>query len=168
MYVRLNPLRLLVIVNVPPEIASAMKIDPLDTVADIVSMRGRPRLSISSSMIATSGCTRNAAGPLGGDRHGTLRDVRGALDRVARMGFDVLYLPPIHPIGTIKRKGPDNTLDPGPDAPGSPWAIGSAQGGHTAVHPQLGTLDDFRHFQQQAHAHGLELAMDFAIPEERR
>src|SRR3546814_19860679 len=64
------------------------------------------------------------------------------LDYVADLGFDVVYLPPIHPIGRTNRKGPGNTLDAGPDDPGSPWAIGAAEGGHTAVHPELGTIDD--------------------------
>jgi starch synthase (maltosyl-transferring) len=79
------------------------------------------------------------------------------------MGFDVLYFPPIHPIGTAFRKGPNNTLTPGPDDPGSPYAIGSPDGGHTAIHPQLGTIEDFRALRDAAHEHGLELALDFAI-----
>ena len=77
-------------------------------------------------------------------RHGTFRDVEARLDYVRELGFDVLYLPPIHPIGREKRKGKNNSLTPGPDDVGSPWAIGSDEGGHKAVHPQLGTLDDFR------------------------
>ena len=96
-------------------------------------------------------------------KHGTFRDCEARLRYAAEMGFDIVYLPPIHPIGTIKRKGPDNTLDPGPDAPGSPWAIGSAQGGHTAVHPQLGTLDDFRAFLESARKHHLEVGLDIAF-----
>jgi starch synthase (maltosyl-transferring) len=79
------------------------------------------------------------------------------------MGFDVLYLPPIHPIGTAFRKGRNNALVAGEDDPGSPWAIGGADGGHTAVHPQLGTLEDFRHLLERAREHGLELAMDLAF-----
>ncbi len=75
--------------------------------------------------------------------HGTLRDVQARLPEIAAMGFDVLYLPPIHPIGTSHRKGPNNTLTPAPGDPGSPWAIGSKDGGHTAIHPELGTLEDF-------------------------
>jgi starch synthase (maltosyl-transferring) len=97
------------------------------------------------------------------ERHGTLRDVIGELPRIAAMGFDVLYFPPIHPIGAKNRKGPNNTLTPGPNDPGSPYAIGSANGGHDALHPELGTLEDFDALVAAAHAHGLELALDFAI-----
>jgi starch synthase (maltosyl-transferring) len=96
-------------------------------------------------------------------RHGTLRDVIGALPRIRAMGFDVLYFPPIHPIGTTNRKGRNNTLKPGPDDHGSPYAIGSREGGHTALHPALGTIEDFRALRTAAHEHGLELALDFAI-----
>ncbi|NGO15666.1 alpha-1,4-glucan--maltose-1-phosphate maltosyltransferase, partial [Streptomyces sp. HC44] len=85
------------------------------------------------------------------------------LPAIARMGFDVVYLPPIHPIGTTFRKGPNNTLDPGPDDVGVPWAIGSPHGGHDAVHPDLGTIDDFDAFVAQAQAVGLEVALDFAL-----
>ncbi len=79
------------------------------------------------------------------------------------MGFDIIYLPPIHPIGKVNRKGPNNTLTPGPDDPGSPWAIGSDEGGHDAVHPDLGTLDDFDAFVQRADELGLEVALDLAL-----
>ena len=96
-------------------------------------------------------------------RHGTLRDVEARLPAIAAMGFDVLYLPPIHPIGRVNRKGPNNRPDAGPGDPGSPWAIGSAEGGHKAVHPQLGTLEDLRHLRDAAAAHGLELALDIAF-----
>jgi starch synthase (maltosyl-transferring) len=96
-------------------------------------------------------------------RHGTLRDVEARLPAIAEMGFDVLYLPPIHPIGRVNRKGPNNTPDAAPGDPGSPWAIGSAEGGHKAVHPALGTLDDLRHLREAAAAHGLELALDIAF-----
>jgi starch synthase (maltosyl-transferring) len=85
------------------------------------------------------------------------------LPAIAEMGFDIVYLPPIHPIGVTDRKGPDNTLDPGPHDPGSPWAIGSAEGGHTAIAPDLGTLDDFRQFVEDAAAVGLEVALDYAL-----
>jgi len=79
------------------------------------------------------------------------------------MGFDVVYLPPIHPVGTTARKGPNNTLNPGPDDPGVPWAIGSPDGGHDAVHPDLGTIDDFRAFVARAHELDLEIALDLAL-----
>ncbi|WP_219929659.1 alpha-1,4-glucan--maltose-1-phosphate maltosyltransferase [Teichococcus aestuarii] len=97
------------------------------------------------------------------NRHGTFDDVIRALPRVRDMGFDVLYFPPIHPIGKKNRKGRNNTLTPGPDDPGSPYAIGSEEGGHDAVHPELGTIEDFRRLRDAAAQHGLELALDFAI-----
>ncbi|WP_433803787.1 alpha-1,4-glucan--maltose-1-phosphate maltosyltransferase [Actinomycetospora sp. CA-084318] len=95
--------------------------------------------------------------------HGTFRTAQRELDRAAAMGFDVVYLPPIHPIGTVNRKGPNNTLTPGPDDVGSPWAIGSADGGHDAVHPQLGTIEDFDAFVARAKELDLEVALDFAL-----
>ena len=85
------------------------------------------------------------------------------LDAAAAMGFDVVYLPPIHPIGTAFRKGKDNTLTPGPDDPGSPWAIGSSDGGHDTIHPDLGTFDDLDRFVAHAHDLGMEVALDFAL-----
>ncbi|RKP57513.1 maltotransferase domain-containing protein [Pararobbsia silviterrae] len=96
-------------------------------------------------------------------RHGTLIDVIERLPAIRDMGFDVLYFPPIHPIGRANRKGKNNALKALPDDVGSPYAIGSAEGGHTALHPELGTFDDFRTLMDAAHAHGLELAIDFAI-----
>ena len=99
----------------------------------------------------------------GSSRHGTFRDVIDQLPRVRDMGFDVLYFPPIHPIGLRNRKGKNNTLNAGADQPGSPYAIGSQAGGHDAVHPELGTVDDFKALVAAAHAHGLEIALDFAI-----
>lgn len=96
-------------------------------------------------------------------KSGTFRTAARRLPAVAAMGFDVLYLPPIHPIGTLNRKGRNNTLDPGPADPGSPWAIGSAAGGHDAVHPDLGSLADFRAFVRAARAAGIEVALDFAL-----
>ncbi len=95
--------------------------------------------------------------------HGTFRDVIVKLPYVQGMGFDVLYFTPIHPIGRTNRKGPNNTLTPGPDDPGSPYAIGSAGGGHNDLHPELGTFEDFAALVEAAHDHGLELALDFAI-----
>ncbi len=94
---------------------------------------------------------------------GTLRTAAKRLNAVAGMGFDVVYLPPIHPIGTTARKGQNNTLVAGPGDPGSPWAIGSPDGGHDAVHPDLGTLDDFDAFVARARELGLEVAIDLAL-----
>ncbi|HEX4294168.1 MAG TPA: alpha-1,4-glucan--maltose-1-phosphate maltosyltransferase [Rhizomicrobium sp.] len=96
-------------------------------------------------------------------RHGTFRDVIARLPAIRAMGFDVLYMPPIHPIGRTNRKGRNNTLNAGPHDPGSVYAIGSADGGHDAVHPQLGTLDDFRALIAAARTEGLEIALDFAV-----
>jgi starch synthase (maltosyl-transferring) len=96
-------------------------------------------------------------------RHGTFDDVIERLPYVQGMGFDVLYFTPIHPIGSKNRKGRNNTLTPAPDDPGSPYAIGSTDGGHDALHPELGTFDDFHRLVEAAHAHGLEIALDFAI-----
>jgi starch synthase (maltosyl-transferring) len=97
------------------------------------------------------------------NRHGTLLDVIKELPRVRDMGFDVLYFTPIHPIGKKNRKGRNNTLTPGPEDVGSPYAIGSTDGGHDALHPELGTIEDFRTLRAAAMDHGLELALDFAI-----
>jgi starch synthase (maltosyl-transferring) len=96
-------------------------------------------------------------------RHGTLKDVERRLPYVAGLGFDVLYLPPIHPIGVAHRKGKNNSNEPGPADPGSPWAIGGAEGGHTAIHPDLGTFADFDRLVVAAERFGLEVALDFAI-----
>ncbi|VVM35485.1 Alpha-1,4-glucan:maltose-1-phosphate maltosyltransferase 2 [Pseudomonas fluorescens] len=96
-------------------------------------------------------------------RHGTFNDVHTRLAMIQDMGFDVLYFPPIHPIGRSYRKGPNNSLTAGPDDPGSPYAIGSEEGGHEAIHSQLGTREDFRRLVVAAAAHGLEIALDFAI-----
>jgi starch synthase (maltosyl-transferring) len=95
--------------------------------------------------------------------HGTFRSAARRLPAIAAMGFDVVYLPPIHPIGTTYRKGRNNTLSAGPDDVGVPWAIGSPEGGHDAVHPRLGTLEDFAAFVTEARAQGLEVALDFAL-----
>ncbi|RLP71796.1 DUF3416 domain-containing protein [Mycetocola manganoxydans] len=94
---------------------------------------------------------------------GTFRTASKRLSAVSAMGFDVVYLPPIHPIGTAFRKGPNNTLNPGPNDPGSPWAIGSAEGGHDAIHPELGTVDDFTYFLAQAAKNDIEIAIDLAL-----
>ncbi len=96
-------------------------------------------------------------------RSGTFRTAAERLPAVAAMGFDVVYLPPIHPIGASFRKGRNNSLEAGPDDVGSPWAIGSPEGGHDAVHPDLGTMDDFDHFVRRARELRLEVALDFAL-----
>lgn len=95
--------------------------------------------------------------------HGTFQDVIRRLDDIADMGFDVLYLPPIHPIGLQFRKGPNNSLGAGPNDPGCPWAIGSELGGHTAIHPELGTLDDFEELVDEAAKRRIEIAIDIAF-----
>jgi len=95
--------------------------------------------------------------------HANLREAESRLDYAASMGFNVVYLPPIHPIGRTNRKGPNNSLRPEPDDPGSPWAIGGAEGGHRALHPLLGTMEDFHHFLEHARGLGLEVAMDLAF-----
>ncbi len=96
-------------------------------------------------------------------RHGTFADVVARLPRIAAMGFDILYLPPIHPIGESYRKGPNNTPNAAPGAIGSPWAIGSQAGGHSAVHPELGTLEDFADLVAAAEKEGLAVALDIAF-----
>ncbi|HEY3736933.1 MAG TPA: alpha-1,4-glucan--maltose-1-phosphate maltosyltransferase [Jatrophihabitans sp.] len=96
-------------------------------------------------------------------RHGTFKDATEHLDYVASMGFDVVYLPPIHPIGEVNRKGPNNSLLAAPWDVGSPWAIGSKDGGHDAIHPALGTLADFKDFVARADELGLEIALDLAL-----
>lgn len=119
-----------------------------------------PRSSIAKSQTPSADGGQNVPGP---DRHGTFRDCERLLPEIARMGFDVLYLPPIHPIGRTHRKGKNNSVTAGPDDPGSPWAIGSSLGGHKAIHPELGTLDDFKRLIGKAAEHGIELAMDLAF-----
>jgi starch synthase (maltosyl-transferring) len=106
------------------------------------------------------GAKKNADGSW---KSGTFKSAATRLPAVAAMGFDVVYLPPIHPIGTSFRKGPNNTLDAGPNDPGSPWAIGGADGGHDAIHPDLGTVADFRAFVRAAGRNGLEVAIDLAL-----
>ena len=96
-------------------------------------------------------------------RHGTFHDCEKWIPYVASMGFDVIYLPPIHPIGKTLRKGKNNSLPASPDDVGSPWAIGSAEGGHKSIHPALGTLEDFKRFIAKASEHGLEVALDIAL-----
>ena len=94
---------------------------------------------------------------------GGLRGVQEQLPRLAELGFDVIYLPPIHPIGLTNRKGRNNALTAAPGDPGSPWAIGDATGGHDAIHADLGTDDDLRSLTAAAARHGIDIALDFAI-----
>jgi starch synthase (maltosyl-transferring) len=96
-------------------------------------------------------------------RHGTFKDCERLLPEIARMGFDVLYFPPIHPIGKTNRKGKNNSLQVDPDDVGSPWAIGSEEGGHKAIHPQLGTMEDFQSLIAKAKEHNIEIALDLAF-----
>jgi starch synthase (maltosyl-transferring) len=96
-------------------------------------------------------------------RHGSFADVEARLPYVAELGFDVLYLPPIHPIGRTKRKGPNNAVKSRTGDPGSPWAIGAEEGGHKSIHPELGTIDDFRRLVASAAEHGIEIALDIAF-----
>jgi starch synthase (maltosyl-transferring) len=96
-------------------------------------------------------------------RSSTFREAESQLPSIAAMGFDVLYLPPIHPIGTTSRKGRNNALRASPEDPGSPWAIGSSAGGHDSIDPDLGTLQDFQRFHERAKQHGLEIALDLAL-----
>lgn len=96
-------------------------------------------------------------------RHGTFKDAAGRFPEIARMGFDVVYFPPIHPIGKEFRKGRNNALEAGPDDVGSPWAIGSSEGGHKSLHPELGTMEDFKELLREAEEHGLEVALDIAF-----
>src|SRR5690606_6691046 len=102
-------------------------------------------------------------GPDGVQPHGTFDDVIARLPAIRDMGFDVLYMPPIHPIGRSNRKGRNNSVTAEPGEPGSPYAIGASEGGHDALHPELGTLEDFRRLVAAAASEGLEIALDFAI-----
>jgi starch synthase (maltosyl-transferring) len=122
---------------------------------EVVADRERARFAAWYEFFPRSGATAG--------RSATFREAESQLARAADMGFDVVYLPPIHPIGRAHRKGPNNTLTSQPGDPGSPWAIGGPEGGHTAVHPDLGTLEDFDRFVAAAHRLGLEVALDFAI-----
>ncbi len=120
----------------------------------VVVDRERARFSTWYEMFPRSAGT--------GGKHGTFRDCEARLPYVAGMGFDILYLPPIHPIGQAFRKGKNNALEAQPGDVGSPWAIGGEEGGHKAVHPELGTLEDFRRLVVKAKEHGVEIALDIA------
>ncbi|MGZ4760400.1 MAG: maltotransferase domain-containing protein [Acidimicrobiales bacterium] len=121
-----------------------------------------PRSTVTSeASAAVTASTAVTADPRA--QAGRLHDLLDELPAIADLGFDIVYLPPIHPIGSAFRKGPDNTADAGPDDPGSPWAIGGPEGGHTAVHPGLGTVDDLVELADAARAVGLILALDLAF-----
>ena len=126
-----------------------------DRVLEVVVDSERSRFSAWYELFPRS-CGQNGA-------HGTFTDVIARLPEIAAMGFDVLYLPPIHPIGRTFRKGPNNSLAAGPNDPGSPWAIGATEGGHRDIHPELGSAADFRQLVVTARSHGLEIAMDIAF-----
>ena len=122
----------------------------------LVADRERARFGAWYEMVPRS------QSPVAG-KHGTFDDCIARLPEIARLGFDVLYFTPIHPIGRINRKGKNNSLKAGPDDPGSFYAIGNEQGGHDAVHPELGTLADFRRLIAACHQHDMEVALDFAV-----
>jgi starch synthase (maltosyl-transferring) len=133
---------------------------------------GSPPLlgGLAGAVSSTAGAISESGGPAPATDtaaealpHGTFRNVQDWLPYVASMGFDVLYLPPVHPIGWAFRKGRNNSLEPSPSDPGSPWAIGGPEGGHKAIHPALGTLDDFRELVERARTFGMEVALDVAF-----
>jgi starch synthase (maltosyl-transferring) len=122
----------------------------------LVADRERARFSTWYELFPRSAGTEPGA-------HGTFKDVEARLPAIAAMGFDVLYFPPIHPVGRVQRKGPNNKLVSGPEDVGSPWAIGAAEGGHKHILPALGTPEDFRQLLARAAEHGLEIALDIAF-----
>ena len=130
----------------------------LSTISDVFAVIADRRQAVFSSWYEFF---PRSLGEVG--EHGTFADVEAHLDYVAAMGFDVVYLPPIHPIGNAHRKGPNNTLHAGPDDPGVPWAIGSQQGGHDSIHPDLGSMEDFRSMVRAGAERGLEFALDVAF-----
>lgn len=127
-----------------------------ERVLDVVVDREKARFSTWYEMFP-----RSCADQPG--QHGTFRDCEAKLPYIAEMGFDVLYLPPIHPIGISHRKGKNNAVTAEPDDVGSPWGIGAKEGGHKDIHPELGTLDDFKHLQAKAREYDIELALDIAF-----
>ncbi|NGO76718.1 alpha-1,4-glucan--maltose-1-phosphate maltosyltransferase [Streptomyces sp. YC504] len=150
-----------------PQVSEALAGRPLrefvSASADLPLLVERPRALFGSwyeFFPRSEGVRENPDGTYTG---GTFATAAERLPAVAAMGFDVVYLPPIHPIGTTFRKGRNNTLSPEPDDVGVPWAIGSPDGGHDAIHPDLGTIDDFDAFVREAARHKLEIALDFAL-----
>jgi starch synthase (maltosyl-transferring) len=139
----------------PDLVTATLHEPPLEVIVDPVLAR----FSSWYEMFPRSSAATAEAGP----PHGSLREAESRLRYVAELGFDVVYLPPIHPIGRTYRKGKDNSLTATAGDPGSPWAIGSAEGGHKSIHPDLGTLADFRHFVEAAKAQHLAVAMDIAF-----
>jgi starch synthase (maltosyl-transferring) len=156
--------------------------DLASELAEGAALLGRPSLTVEQALAAESGDRSGAASSevyeVDVDRElarfgawyelfprswGGFEGVRAQLPRFAELGFDVVYLPPIHPIGTTNRKGRNNALTAGPKDPGSPWAIGSDEGGHDAIHPELGTLAEFERLVAEAKEHGIEIAIDFAV-----
>jgi starch synthase (maltosyl-transferring) len=150
-----------------PETAALLEAHPL---REMVTRAKQQRIRVSRRRALygswyeffprSEGAVVNEAGI---SKSGNFQTAAKRLPAVAKMGFDVVYLPPIHPIGTTFRKGRNNTLSPEPDEPGSPWAIGSEDGGHDAIHPELGTLADFEQFVSRARELGMEVAIDFAL-----
>jgi starch synthase (maltosyl-transferring) len=151
-----------VVAGLEPELASLMRRHPDRRLATGYGRELRVRVDRERARFSTwyELFPRSASAEPG--RHGTFKDVEARLPYVAEMGFDVLYLPPVHPIGRSHRKGRNNAETAEPGEPGSPWAIGSEEGGHTAVHPELGTLEDFDHLVGAAAEHGIEIALDLA------
>ena len=139
-------------------------IQSLSTFSDKMPLRVERKLAGVASWYEffprSEGAVKNADGSC---KSGTFKTATKRLAGVAKMGFDVLYMPPIHPIGRINRKGPNNTLTPGEHDPGSPWAVGAVEGGHDAIHPDLGTMKDFDAFVKAANKLGLEIALDLAL-----
>nr|WP_119870234.1 alpha-1,4-glucan--maltose-1-phosphate maltosyltransferase [Frondihabitans sp. 762G35] len=148
-------------------LAAALHARPL---ASLITQSGKQHLRVERTRAAvgswyeffprSEGAKRQEDGTW---KSGTFRTAARRLPAISRMGFDVVYIPPVHPIGTTFRKGPNNSLEAGPNDPGSPYAIGSPDGGHDAVHPDLGTIEDFEWFVGAAQNVGLELALDLAL-----
>jgi starch synthase (maltosyl-transferring) len=156
------PAAVRVAIATDPELAARMARHP-DRALASRSERPTPLLAepVRARFSAWYELFPRSTGPAG--RHGTLRDAADMLPYVAEMGFDVVYLPPIYPIGRTHRKGPNNALIAGEGDPGSPWAIGGPEGGHDALHPDLGSLDDFAAFVSKAHGLGIQTALDIAF-----
>lgn len=131
-------------------------IDGYDKILEVMAEKKYARFAAWYEMFPRSQGTQPG-------KSATFADCEKRLPDIKKMGFDVLYLPPIHPIGRSFRKGPNNSLTAGPNDPGCPWAIGNEQGGHKSIEPQLGTIDDFKHFVKEANKTGIEIALDIAL-----